>query len=195
MSVRQKYAGAPWLYDEDTGDIVGIKDPDGSETLLQRIPDVATFINLADEAAVANTPVPITYDTTYISRGITLVDGSKIKVRRKAIINLQFSFVFSNTDSTADHDVSLWIKKNGTNLQGTNTDITVLKPHAGVPGKSVAAWNYFLEAVAGDEFEMVFSCASELVTLKYTAAQNSPTRPETPSAIVTVNEVDGHYPL
>lgn len=195
MSVRQKYAGSPFLYDEDTGDIVGIKDPDGSETLLQRIPDVATFIKLADEAAVANTPVPITYDTTYISRGITLVGGSKIKVRRKAIINLQFSFVFSNTDATSDHDVSLWVKKNGANLSGTNTDITVLKPHAGVPGKSVAAWNYFLEAVAGDEFEMVFSCPSELVTLDYTAAQSSPTRPETPSAIVTVNEVDGHYPL
>lgn len=195
MSLRQRYSGAPWLYDEDTGDIVGIKDPDGSETLIQRIPDVATFIKLADVSAVANTPVPITYDVTYISRGITLVDGSKIKVRRKAIINLQFSFVFANTDNTSNHDVSLWIKKNGVNLQGTNTDITVLKRHAGVAGKSVAAWNYFLEAVAGDEFEMVFSCPSTLVSLKYTAAQSNPTRPETPSAIVTVNEVDGHYPL
>ena len=156
---------------------------------------MATFIKLSDEVAVANTAVPITYDTTYISRGIALVGGSKIKVRRKAIINLQFSFVFANTDATADHDVSLWIMKNGANLQGTNTDITVLKPHAGVPGKSVAAWNYFIEAEANDEFEMVFSCPSTLVSLKYTAAQSNPTRPETPSAIVTVNEVDGHYPL
>ena len=194
MTVKQKNAGSPFLYDEDTGDIVGLKDPDGSETLLQRIPDVATFIKLADESAVADTPVAITYDTTYISRGITLVGGSKIKVRRKAIINLQFSFVFANTDNTSEHDVSLWIKKNGVNLQGTNTDVTVPKPHGGIPGKAVAAWNYFIEVEAGDEFEMVFSCTSTAVRLDYNDVQTSPARPETPSAIVTVNEVDGHYP-
>lgn len=195
MAVIQKYAGSPWLYDDVTGDIVGIKDPDGSETLIQRIPDVGTFIKLADVSAVADTPVAVSYDVTYISRGITLVDGSKIKCRRKAIINLQFSFVFANTDNTSEHDVSLWIKKNGSNLQGTNTDITVPKPHGGIPGKAVAAWNYFIEVMPNDEFEMVFSCPSTLVRLDYVGTQTSPARPETPSAIVTVNEVDGHYPL
>lgn len=27
-------SGVPWLYDEETGDIVGFKDPDGGEHLL-----------------------------------------------------------------------------------------------------------------------------------------------------------------
>lgn len=34
MTTFQKYAGSPWLYDEVTGDIVGVKDPDGSEFMF-----------------------------------------------------------------------------------------------------------------------------------------------------------------
>lgn len=200
MSTRQKTQGSPFLYDEDTGDIVGLKDPDGSETLLQRIPDVLTAIRLSDLVATPNTGVPITFDTIYISRGLSMAPGaSKFYCRRKAIINLQFSFVFSNADNTSDYDVSIWIVKNGDTsvnggLQGTNTDITVLKPHGGIPGKAVAAWNFFIEVQPGDYFEMMFSAPSNQVRLEYTAAQTSPARPEMPSAIMTVNEVDGHYP-
>lgn len=199
MSTRQKNPGAPFLYDEVTGDLVGLKDTDGSETLLMRIPDILTVLHLADITATPNTGVPIQFDTTYISRGLTLVNGTKITCRRKAIINLQFSFVFSNTDKTREHDVSIWLVKNGNvsvdgGLAGTNTDITVPKPHAGGSGKAVAAWNYFIEVIPGDYFEVLFSAPSNLVKLKYTAPQVGPARPATPSAILTVAEVDGHYP-
>ena len=199
MSTRQKNQGAPFLYDEVTGDLVGLKDTDGSETLLMRIPDILTVLHLADITATPNTGVPIQFDTTYISRGLTLVDGTKITCRRKAIINLQFSFVFSNTDNTSEHDVSIWLVKNGDTsvnggLAGTNTDITVSKPHAGGSGKAVAAWNYFIDVMPGDYFEVLFSAPSNLVKLEYTAPQVGPARPATPSAILTVAEVDGHYP-
>lgn len=30
MSWKQKYEGAPWVYDDTTGDIIGVRDPDGS---------------------------------------------------------------------------------------------------------------------------------------------------------------------
>ena len=199
MSTRQKNPGAPFLYDEVTGDLVGLKDTDGSETLLMRIPDILTVLHLADITATPNTGVPIQFDTTYISRGLTLVNGTKITCRRKAIINLQFSFVFSNTDNTSEHDVSIWLVKNGDisvngGLADTNTDITVPKPHAGGAGKIVAAWNYFVEVMPGDYFEVLFSAPSNLVKLEYIAPQTTPARPATPSAILTVNEVDGHYP-
>lgn len=199
MSTRQKNQGAPFLYDEVTGDLVGLKDTDGSETLLMRIPDILTVLHLADITATPNTGVPIQFDTTYISRGLTLVNGTKITCRRKAIINLQFSFVFSNTDNTSEHDVSIWLVKNGNvsvdgGLAGTNTDITIPKPHAGSSGKAVAAWNYFIEVMPDDYFEVLFSTSSNLVKLKYTAPQVGPARPATPSAILTVAEVDGHYP-
>lgn len=199
MSTRQKNPGAPFLYDEVTGDLVGLKDTDGSETLLMRIPDILTVLHLADITATPNTGVPIQFDTTYISRGLTLVNGTKITCRRKAIINLQFSFVFSNTDNTSEHDVSIWLVKNGDisvngGLADTNTDITVPKPHAGGAGKIVAAWNYFVEVMPGDYFEVLFSAPSNLVKLEYIAPQTTPARPATPSAILTVAEVDGHYP-
>jgi hypothetical protein len=199
MSTYQKHQGAPFLYDEVTSDLVGLKDYDGSETLLMRIPDMLTVLSLANQAAIANTGKPIEFETAYISRGLTIVDDTKITCRRKAIINLQFSFVFSNTDNGSEHDVSVWIVKNGNvsvdgGLQSSNTDITIPKPHGGGPGKAVAAWNYFIEVMPGDYFEMYFSAPSNLVKLEYTAAQLNPPRPAMPSAILTVNEVDGHYP-
>ena len=30
MTWNHKYEGAPWVYDDDTGDIIGVRDPDGS---------------------------------------------------------------------------------------------------------------------------------------------------------------------
>lgn len=199
MSTRQKAQGSPFLYDETTGDIVGLKDPDGSETLLMRIPDILSVIRTTDMTATPNTGVAISFDTVLISRGLTLVNGTKITCRRKAIIDLQFSFVFSNADNSSEHDVSVWLVKNGDvsvngGLADTNTDLTIPKPHSGTQGKVVAAWNFFLEVMPGDYFEVYFSAPSNQVKLEYTATQTTPARPAMPSAIVTVNEVDGHYP-
>ncbi len=199
MTTRQKTAGSPFLYDSVTGDLVGLKDDDGSETLLMRIPDILTVLRLSDLVATANTGVPIEFDTTYISRGLTLVDNTKVTCRRKAIINLQFSFVFANTDTSSEHDVSVWLVKNGDvsvngGLVGTNTDISLPKPHGGIAGKVVAAWNFFIEVMPGDYFQVYFSAPSNLVKLEFTDVQTTPARPSMPSAILTVNEIDGHYP-
>ena len=55
MTSRQKYAGAPWLYDETTGDIVGVKDPDGSEFYWSRSARIGSFYDTTDQTNTANT--------------------------------------------------------------------------------------------------------------------------------------------
>ena len=193
MSVRQKYAGSPWLYDETTGDIVGVKDPDGSELMLMRIPYVGSFYDTTNQTASANTATAMTVNTTDIAKGVSVVDSDKFTVTRKAIYNLQFSAQLINAN-TADFEVSVWIRKNGTDIANTCTDITVPSKHGSDNGAAVAAWNFFLELNANDYVQLMWSTPSTDVSVKYTAARTSPVRPAVPSVIVTLNEVDGSYP-
>lgn len=192
MTVKQKNAGAPWLYDETTGDIVGIKDPDGSELLLQRIPHTGSFFDVSDQTAVANTATAVECDTTDFSRGISVVELSKFTVSRKATYNFQFSAQLLNAD-TADREVSIWLRKNGVDLVNSCTDITVPSKHGSDLGAAVAAWNFFLDMEAGQYLQLMWSTPAALVTIEYGGTRTSPVRPAVPSVIVTMNEIDGSY--
>lgn len=193
MSVIQKSANNPWLYDSVTGDIVGIKDPDGSELLFMRIPHIGAFYDAGDQTALVDTATAMTCDTVQISRGITVVDQTKFTVSRKASYNIQFSAQFFNPESS-DYRVSVWPKVNGTNVEDSCTDITVPSKHGFDSGAVVAAWNFFLDLNAGDYVELMWSTPIATITMEHTAARTTPVRPAIPSLIVTINEVDGSYP-
>lgn len=185
--------GSSFLYDSDTGDIVGVKDIDGSELFFMRIPHTGSWLDLSDQTASADTATAMEFDTVVTESGITVVDLSKVTFSRKARYNLQFSAQLVNTGND-ESTVSIWLKKNNGNVADSNTDITVPKKHAGGDGKLVAAWNFFLDLEAGDYVELMWSSTSADTSIQYIAARNTPTRPATPSIILTVNEVDGSYP-
>lgn len=193
MTIVQKYSGSPFLYDADTGDIVGVKDPDGSELLFQKIPHVASFYDTTDQVAAANTAGAITLNTTDISRGISVVNNSRITVSRKGTYNVQFSAQLLNTDSS-EHNVSIWLRKNNNDVADSCTDITVPARHGSFNGAAVAAWNFFIDLLKGDYVQLMWSSPDTDVSIDYTAARTTPVRPSVPSVIVTVNEVDGSYP-
>lgn len=193
MTIVQKYSGSPWLYDADTGDIVGAKDQDGSELLFMRIPHIASFYDTTDQIASANTATAITANTTDISRGISVVSGSRFTVTRKGTYNVQFSAQLLNTD-TAEHNISIWLRKNGNDVADSCTDITVPARHGSFNGAEVAAWNFFIDLLAGEYVQLMWSTPSTQVFIDYTAARTAPVRPGTPSVIVTINEIDGSYP-
>ena len=187
MTARQKYQGAPWLYDETTDDIVGVKDPDGSDFYFQRAPLLGLFHdNTTQTAALANTAYAMTLGETDISRGITIVDTTKITVSRAGVYNIQFSVQLDRTNSGTDV-VDIWFRKNGVDVSDSNTKVTI--SGSANACKTVAAWNFFAEANAGDYFQVMWNTPDTRVNLHYNAAGTSPTRPTTPSVIVTVNEV------
>lgn len=193
MSVRQKYQGAPWLYDEESGDLVGVKDQDGSEFYWMRIPNIGSFYDVQDQAADANTATAMLFRTTSISRGVSIVDNSKITMTRAGTYNIQFSAMFANPESTA-YAVSFWLKKGDTNVTATNTDLTVPAKHGQVSGKAVGIVNYFVDAAAGDSFQVMWSTPQATITIEHLDAQTNPDRPVTSSIILTVNEIDGNLP-
>jgi proline racemase len=144
-----------------------------------------SFYSTVDQASLgANLANKMTYNTTAISNGVSIVSNSRITIANAGIYNIQFSAQLDKTDS-GDDVVDIWLCKNTNLVDYSNTQTTLV----GNNGKHVAAWNFFVNAAAGDFFEICWTSADASVFLNYVAAQTTPTRPAIPSVILTVNRV------
>lgn len=185
MSV-QRHAGAPWLYDEVTGDIIGVKDPDRSEYYFARA--FGSFYDTTDQTALANTATAMTFNTTDIASGVSIVSGSRIQVDRPGTYNVQFSAQLVNTDNQ-EHDASIWLRKNGSDVADSNTWVGVPATHGSFNGHQIAAWNFFIRLLSGEYVELYWSTPNVAVSIQQIPAQTAPVRPVTPSIILTVQQV------
>ena len=155
MTTRQKNQGAPWLYDDTTGDIVGVKDPDGSELLFQRAANYGYFCDLSDQSDGVNTPNAIEFDTTLIGQGISIESATKITFARGGKFKFTLTAQVENSDSQA-HNFYLWGKLNGTNIPNTLTRFTVPSSHGGANGALVVERSYFGVLSAGQYIEVMW---------------------------------------
>lgn len=137
--------------------------------------------SMATITATAN----ISLNTTDYALGSSLVDGYKIKVDYSGLYNIQFSLQFVNTD-TAIQDVDVWFRKNGSDVAGSNSKFSVPNSHGGTSGHIIAALNYYIELAKDDYVHIAWATTSTQVTVEQLPAQTTPTRPSTPSAIVTI---------
>ena len=139
-------------------------------------------------AAAANTAYAMIYNTTDYSNGVSIVSSSQLKVTTAGLYNLQFSAQLSSTDSTI-HDVSIWLRKNGTDVSGTNGMVSVPNKHGAVDGAIIAAWNYFIQLSANDYVELMWSTTTTNISIAAIGTQTSPTRPSTASVIASMDRV------
>ena len=137
-------------------------------------------------AASANTATLVTFDTTDVSNGVTLVSGSQIKVANAGTYNIQFSVQLANADSQ-DQDVWLWFKKNGTNIANSAGRVTVVSKHGSVDGHLITAWNLFLTLAANDYVQLYWETTNTNCRIEQIPAANN--HPAAPSVILTVNRV------
>ena len=126
----------------------------------------------------------ITYNTTDISSGISIVSGSRITMASAGIYNIQFSAQLAKSDA-GDDVVDIWLAKNGSNVANSNTEVTI----HGNNGNLLASWNFVVQASAGDYYELCWSSSDTAVRLDYRVAGTSPTRPAIPSVILTAVQV------
>lgn len=136
-------------------------------------------------------PKAMTYNNTDISSPfISIVnDGlgnpNQITFLNDGVYNIQFSAQIEKTGGT-DHQVYIWLRKNGVDVSNTNTNLT-LKGNANY---LVAAWNFFVSVTGGQYVEIMWFHTGS-VSLKYEAANALIPCPATPSVILTVNKVSG----
>jgi len=148
------------------------------------------FQDSTDQTAASTTAAyAITLNTTDYSVGVSIVSNSQITVRSAGVYNIQFSIQLANTN-TQIHDVDIWFRKNGTDVAGSNSKFSVPNSHGGTDGHLIAALNFYIQLAAGDYVQLMWATNSTNVTIEQLPAQTSPTRPTTPSVIVTVNKVD-----
>jgi hypothetical protein len=65
----------------------------------------------------------------------------------------------------------------------------VPQSHGGNPGAMIFYVNIFEKMAAGDYIQLVWSSSDTAVSLQHVDALTSPTRPDIPSVIMTVNQV------
>ena len=140
-------------------------------------------------AANTTTAYAITFDTTDFSNGVTLSNSSRLNVSQAGIYNLQFSIQFTNT-TNASQDVDVWFRKNGTNIDKSNSRFG-FAPRKGVgdPFHTIAALNFFVSLAANDYIEIMWRPSDVGVSIEHYAASSSPTRPVVPSVIATLSFV------
>lgn len=158
--------------------------PYSAAAFADKIP-FGAFQDSTDQTAASTTVAyPVTFDTTDFSNGITLSNSSRINFKNAGIYDVQVSVQLANDDPQVE-DVDLWFRQNGTNVPSSNSRFSVDSKHGGVKGHALAVLNFFVELAANDYIEVVWRTSSLGVIIEHIAAQTSPTRPVTPSVILT----------
>jgi hypothetical protein len=140
-------------------------------------------------AANTTTAYAVTFNTTDFSNGVTLASGSRLTVTDAGIWNCQFSIQFKNTTNDSQ-DAEIWFRKNGTNIDNSNSRFSMpARKSSGDPSHLIAAMNFFASMNSTDYLEIMWRVSDVGVSIEHYAAGTSPTRPATPSAIVTMSFV------
>ena len=144
------------------------------------------FSDYLDQTATANTATAMLFRATDFANGVSVVSDTKLTVAQAGIYNLQWSGQFENTAS-ADHDVRVWLKINGTVVVGSTGFFAVPSKHGSVNGHALVGWNYFLSLNANDYVELWWETDSTLVSIQAYAASGN--YPSTASLIATMTFV------
>ena len=147
------------------------------------------FYDKTNQTASSTTAAyAFTYNTTDGHNGVNLESGSRIKVLHSGTYNLQFSVQFANSNVQI-YDADIWLRKNGTDYADSNSQFSIPNSHGGTNGHLIAALNFYLSLQANDYVELMWHAYSTNIFAEYIAPQTSPTRPSTPSIIVTINQI------
>ena len=181
------------LYPGSTYAYIGTPELDGGNRLATwdyvqsgRHGSSASYWSTADQGPFsANTIQAMTITDNDWETGISVASNSRITMANAGKYNIAFSAQFHQTASSGV--VNIWLNKNGTPVSATNTkfDITANNPY------SVAAWNFFVNAAAGDYFQIMWSSSDNHTVIEAIDATGSGAtlHPSVPSVIVTVNQV------
>lgn len=143
--------------------------------------------------ASTTTAYVMTFNITDFQKQISMVSSSRFTVEYAGLYNLQFSAQFTNS-SVFVQDISIWFRKNGTDIPASNSEFSIANQHGAVDGRLIAALNFYVPLDEDEYVEIVWSATSTSVQMQNIPTQTSPTRPSSPSVIATIQYVssDGY---
>lgn len=147
------------------------------------------FSDSTDQTGSISAGTVITFDATDVADGVTLVSGSRLTVPNDGIYNLQFSIQYKNVDN-AQHDATVWIRINNSDLANSATQYTVpARKSAGIFGYAVASLTFLLDLNANDYVQIVWVPTSTTVSIEHLPASVSPAYPAIPAIIASMMQV------
>jgi hypothetical protein len=137
----------------------------------------------------AGSTAALELDTIVASNQITCtVPDSKIYFNGAGIYNIQFSIQLLNY-TTAEDNVTVWIKKNGSDLANSASVQLVNAKHGTSPGATILALNFVDEFTTDDYIELYWTSDSGNTVIGTYPPGTSPVHPASPSMILTVTFV------
>ena len=170
----------------------GIQGPTGPQGPAGGFGSYGSFYDTANHILTADTATPIPLNSTLFASGVSILDNYKISISNTGKYNIAFSTQIIN-NANGRRNLTIWLSKNGTTstnwVPETSTDIVV--------GTSldtervVAAWNFFVDATAGDYYVLMIVASDSNVSIYGGQTLNTIPAgiPEIPSTILTVNQV------
>ena len=154
--------------------------------------DFGSFYDTTTVWLPLNQAVSVPVNQTASSDGISIQNDefgkpTKILFENPGMFNIAFSSQLEKTDGGTD-SVSIWLSKNGTNIENTSTDVYLT--NSDTKSRHFVAWNFFIDVLAGDFVQLKISASNNMATaILAVPPQTNPIRPAIPSTIITVNQV------
>lgn len=149
-----------------------------------------SFIDLTDQQLASITAAQVVaIGGTVDSRDVSIVSGNRITFATAGTFAISFSLQFHNHENNAVHTADVWFKKNGNDISNSNSVFDIPGAHGGIDGALIASTTIIETVAAGDYLQLYWSGSSTGLSLEHKAAGTSPTRPVTPSVIISVQQV------
>lgn len=151
--------------------------------------DYGSFYDTASQPALVATATSFKFPFTSFSNNITINNNTslaptKITVIRAGIYNIHYTIQLLKNDVGADI-ASIWIRRNGSAYLNTNVNYNV----TGSGIRNMCTASYFVELGANDYIELYYSVKNSNTIPTGNLTQLSPSRPATPSVLLTINRV------
>jgi hypothetical protein len=146
------------------------------------------FSSNRDQQYSANVNSVLSLDASAdFNAGVSLVSSTNITFAAAGIYEINAAIQFSNTDSS-DHDVTVWFRKNGNDIVGSASKVTIAKATDGGAGLlSISGIESFS---VSSYIQCVANFESSLVIANYEAAVvGPPAIPSTPSVRISAKRV------
>ena len=152
--------------------------------------DYGSFYDTAKQQTAVATALSIKFNFTNFSNNMNVTNNtsglpSRITVVNPGIYNVKYSLQFIKTDAGTD-DISVWVRRNSIAYANTHNVYTI----QGSNVKNVVSASFWVDLGVNDYIEIYFSVKNTNSCVTGSAALLLPSRPATPSAIVSLQRVN-----
>ena len=144
---------------------------------------VGAFYDTTTQTLAANVSASMTFNSTTVSDGISVVSNSRLTATKAGTYNIQFSSQFNPAGPGSS--VYIWLRKNGTNVAYSNTEVLLQNNNDYI----VAAWNFVETLTPGQYVELIWYPTGGTVNMTTEVPSSGNGNVGIPSVIVTMTQI------